>query len=209
MPGELLLRLPFIGILRGVTPDEVLEHARALAGHGFAAVEVPTNSPDWAISVGRLAATYGDGSQVEVGAGTVLSVEDVDALAATGARLMVTPNTDARIIGHAKARGLRTVIGAMTPSEALAALAAGADALKIFPASVVGPRFARVLGAVLPRQVPVYAVGGITPANLVQYADGGWSAFGLGGELYRPGQSVADTEARAAAFRRAWEELKQ
>jgi 2-dehydro-3-deoxyphosphogalactonate aldolase len=199
--------LPFIAILRGVTPDEALGHARVLAAEGFAAIEVPTNSPDWAVSVRRLAATFLDGP--EVGAGTVLRLEDVDALAATGARLLVTPNTDPGVIRHAKTRGLRAVIGAMTPTEALAAVAAGADALKIFPASVVGPRFAWIVRAVLPRDVPLYAVGGITPANLVDYADGGWAGFGLGGELYRPGQSVADTEARAAAFRRAWEELSR
>ena len=95
----------------------------------------------------------------------------------------------------------------MTPTEALAAVAAGADALKIFPASVVGPGYVRILKAVLPRELPLYAVGGVTPANLATYAGGGWAGFGLGGELYRPGQSVADTEARAAAFRRAWEAL--
>jgi 2-dehydro-3-deoxyphosphogalactonate aldolase len=201
--------LPFIAILRGVTPDEILAHAAALAGEGFAAIEVPASSPDWQTSVARLAATYS--GKPEVGAGTVLRLEDVDALAATGAKLMVTPNTDARVIAHAKARGLRAVIGAMTPSEALAALAAGADALKIFPASVVGPRFARILGSVLPRKVPLYAVGGISPANLVEYAEPnqGWAGYGLGSELYRPGQTVADTQANAAAFRRAWEALRK
>jgi 2-dehydro-3-deoxyphosphogalactonate aldolase len=197
--------LPFIAILRGVTPDEVLAHARVLAAEGFAAIEVPTNSPDLALSVRRLAEAFPDAP--EVGAGTVLRVEDVDALAATGARLLVTPNTDPAVIRHAKTKGLRAVIGAMTPSEALAAVAAGADALKIFPASVVGPRFARIVRAVLPPEIPLYAVGGITPANLRDYADGGWAGFGLGGELYRPGQAVVETEARAAAFRRAWEEL--
>jgi 2-dehydro-3-deoxyphosphogalactonate aldolase len=101
------------------------------------------------------------------------------------------------------------VIGAMTPTEALAAVAAGADALKIFPASVVGPRFAQIIKAVLPRQIPLYAVGGVTAANLATYAEGGWAGYGLGGELYRPGQSVNDTEAKAAAFRRAWEELRK
>ena len=112
------------------------------------------------------------------------------------------------VVRHAKAKGLRAMIGAMTPSEALAAVAAGADALKIFPASVVGPGFARILKAVLPRPMPLYAVGGITPASLAQYADGSWSGFGLGGELYRPGQSAADTATKAAAFRRAWEGLR-
>ena len=204
MPGEVLL--PFVAILRGVTPDEVLGHARALAAQGFAAIEVPANSPDWARSVAKLAATYS--AEPEIGAGTILRLEDVDALAATGAKLMVTPNTDAGVIRHAKAKGLRALVGGMTPSEALAAVAAGADALKIFPASVVGPGFARILKAVLPREVPLYAVGGITPANLGHYAGRGWAGFGLGGELYRPGQTVADTEARAAAFRRAWEELR-
>ena len=198
--------LPFIAILRGVQPDEVLVHARVLSAHGFEAVEVPTSSPDWAASVRLLAESYGDA--LAVGAGTVLSVEDVDALAATGAKLMVTPNTDAGVVRRAKSKGLRAVIGAMTPTEALAAVAAGADALKIFPASVVGPAFARALGAVLPRKVPLYAVGGITVANLATYAAGEWAGYGLGGELYRPGQSVGDTEAKAAAFRRAWEELR-
>jgi 2-dehydro-3-deoxyphosphogalactonate aldolase len=197
--------LPFVAILRGVTPDEVLGHARVLVSAGFAAIEVPTNSPDWAESVRRLAAAYPAGP--EVGAGTVLRLEDVDALAATGAKLMVTPNTDAAIVRHAKAKGLRALVGAMTPSEALVAVAAGADALKIFPASVVGPGFARILKAVLPRDVPLYAVGGITPANLGEYVGGAWAGFGLGGELYRPGQPVGGTEAKAVAFRRAWEDL--
>jgi 2-dehydro-3-deoxyphosphogalactonate aldolase len=201
------LPFPFIAILRGITPAEVLEHAAALTAEGFVAIEVPTNSPDWQLSVARLAATYA--GKPEVGAGTVLRLEDVDALAATGAKLMVTPNTDARVIAHAKARGLRAVIGAMTPSEALAALAAGADALKIFPASVVGPRFARILRAVLPRPLPLYAVGGITPTNLAEYAEHGWDGYGLGGELYRPGQTVADTQTRAATFRRAWDGLRK
>jgi 2-dehydro-3-deoxyphosphogalactonate aldolase len=204
MPAE--PALPFIAILRGVRPDEVLAHATVLAEHGFAAIEVPTNSPAWAVSVRRLVEAHRHGP--EIGAGTVLCAEDVDALAATGGKLMLTPNTDATIIRLAKAKDLRVVAGVMTPSEALAALAAGADALKIFPASVVGPRFARSLAAVLPRAVPLYAVGGITTANLAEYADGGWSGFGLGGELYRPGQSVADTAARATAFRRVWQELK-
>jgi 2-dehydro-3-deoxyphosphogalactonate aldolase len=199
--------LPFIAILRGVTPDEVVAHARVFAAHGFEAVEVPTNSPGWADSVRRLAAEFGGAPAV--GAGTVLSVEDVDTLAATGAKLLVTPNTDAAVIRRGKVHGLRAVIGAMTPTEALAAVAAGADALKIFPASVVGPAFARIIKAVLPRPVPLYAVGGITPANLATYADGGWAGYGLGGELYRPGQAAADTEKKAAAFRRAWEELRR
>jgi 2-dehydro-3-deoxyphosphogalactonate aldolase len=197
--------LPFIAILRGVTPDEVVAHGRALADAGFATIEVPANSPEWATSVRRLVEAHASG--VEIGAGTILTLADVDALAATGAKLMVTPNTDPTIIRYAKTKGLRAIVGAMTPSEALAALAAGADALKIFPASVVGPRYARVVGAVLPRAVPLYAVGGVTPANLAEHvAAGGWSGFGLGGELYRPGQSPTDTAARAAAFRRAWEE---
>jgi 2-dehydro-3-deoxyphosphogalactonate aldolase len=203
MPND----LPFVAILRGVKPDEVLAHARVLSAHGFEAIEVPTNSPGWRDSVRLLAQNYGDG--VTVGAGTVLSTADVDALAATGAKLMVTPNTDPAVVRHAKQKGLRALVGCMTPSEALAAVAAGADGLKIFPASVVGPRFARIVQAVLPRQVPLYAVGGVTPANLSQYADLGWAGYGLGGELYRPGQSAGDTEAKAAAFRDAWSALRR
>jgi 2-dehydro-3-deoxyphosphogalactonate aldolase len=180
-------------------------HARALVEARFAAIEVPTNSPDWAESVRRLAAEYRDGP--EVGAGTVLRLEDVDALAATGAKLMVTPNTDAAIARRAKERGLRALVGAMTPTEVLAAVAAGADAVKIFPASVVGAGFARIVKAVLPREVPLYAVGGVRPDNLRDYAGKGWAGYGLGGELYRPGQAPADTAAKAEAFRRAWDEL--
>ena len=197
--------LPFVAILRGVTPDEVVAHARVLVAARFAAIEVPTNSPDWAESVRRLATTFPDGP--EVGAGTVLRLEDVDALAATGAKLMVTPNTDAAIIRAAKAKGLRALAGAMTPTEVLAAVAAGADAIKIFPASVVGAGFARIVKAVLPREVPLYAVGGVKPDNLGEYAGKGWAGFGLGGELYRPGQPAADTEVKAAAFGRAWDAL--
>lgn len=201
MPSE----LPFVAILRGVTPDEVLVHASVISAQGFEAIEVPANSPDWQASVRLLAENYGDA--LPVGAGTILSTADVDALAATGAKLMVTPNTEPAVVRHAKQKGLRAIVGCMTPSEALAAVAAGADGLKIFPASVVGPRFARILQAVLPRQVPLYAVGGVTPANLSEYADLGWAGFGLGGELYRPGQSAGDTDAKAAAFRDAWRAL--
>ena len=197
--------LPFVAILRGVTPEEVLAHARVLAAARFAAIEVPTNSPGWAESVRRLAEAFPGGP--EIGAGTVLRLEDVDALAATGAKLMVTPNTDATIIRAAKAKGLRALAGAMTPTEVLAAVAAGADAIKIFPASVVGAGFARIVKAVLPREVPLYAVGGIRPDNLDEYAGKGWAGFGLGGELYRPGQPATDTEVKAAAFRRAWAAL--
>jgi 2-dehydro-3-deoxyphosphogalactonate aldolase len=120
---------------------------------------------------------------------------------------MVTPNTDAAIVRAAKAKGLRALVGAMTPTEVLAAVAAGADAVKIFPASVVGAGFARIVKAVLPREVPLYAVGGVKPDNLGEYAGKGWAGFGLGGELYRPGQPASDTEARATAFQRAWEAL--
>jgi 2-dehydro-3-deoxyphosphogalactonate aldolase len=201
MPAE----LPFIAILRGITPDQILDHARELASQQFFAIEVPTNSPDWSTSVGHLAATYRNGPLV--GAGTILRRGDVDALAATGAKLMVTPNTDEDVIRYGKARGLKAVIGAMTPSEALAAVHAGADALKIFPASITGPGFARILKAVLPVDVPLYAVGGVKPSNLADYANGGWAGFGLGTELYQPGQSVDETRANAAKFRRAWEEL--
>jgi 2-dehydro-3-deoxyphosphogalactonate aldolase len=197
--------LPFIAILRGIKPDEILDHARELAAQRFFAIEVPTNSPDWTTSVSRLADAFRGGPLV--GAGTVLRRGDVDALAATGAELMVTPNTDPDLVTYGKTKGLRAVIGAMTPSEALAAVHAGADALKIFPASVVGHGFARILKAVLPVDVPLYAVGGVTPTNLSDYTNGGWAGFGLGSELYRPGQSVEDTRASAAKFRRAWEEL--
>lgn len=193
--------LPLIAILRGVTPDEVLDHAGALVDAGFDTIEVPLNSPDWALSVRRLADAFGD--RVLVGAGTVLREPDVDALVAAGGRLMVTPNTRPAVIAHAVACGLQVAAGFATASEAFDALEAGAQALKLFPATTYGPGHVKALRAVLP-PVPLFAVGGITPDNLGDYLRAGCTGAGLGGDLYRPGQDPARTAALARGFVAAW-----
>lgn len=193
--------LPLIAILRGVMPDEVLDHAGALVDAGFDTIEVPLNSPDWALSVRRLADAFGD--RVLVGAGTVLREPDVDALVAAGGRLMVTPNTRPAVIAHAVACGLQVAAGFATASEAFDALEAGAQALKLFPATTYGPGHVKALRAVLP-PVPLFAVGGITPDNLGDYLRAGCTGAGLGGDLYRPGQDPARTAALARGFVAAW-----
>jgi 2-dehydro-3-deoxyphosphogalactonate aldolase len=190
--------LPLIAILRGITPDEVRAHVRVLIDAGISQIEIPTNSPDWLGSV-QLALQEADG-HAEVGAGTVLDIADVDRLADTGARLMVTPNTNPVVIAHARSRGLDIAAGFATASEAFAAVAAGAQRLKLFPASQFGPGYVRALKAVLPGDVPLYAVGGIGPGNLAEYLQAGCAGAGLGGELYHAGQDAATTAQHADAF---------
>lgn len=190
--------LPLIAILRGITPDEVRAHVRVLIDAGISQIEIPTNSPDWLGSV-QLALQEADG-HAEVGAGTVLDIADVDRLADSGARLMVTPNTNPVVIAHARSRGLDIAAGFATASEAFAAVAAGAQRLKLFPASQFGPGYVRALKAVLPADVPLYAVGGIGPGNLAEYLQAGCAGAGLGGELYRAGQDAAATAQHADAF---------
>lgn len=197
--------LPLVAILRGITPHEVLAHAQAIADAGFDAIEVPLNSPDWAASVRAL--VQAEGSRLLVGAGTVLREADVDAVAATGARLVVTPNTNTAVIRHAVAQGLYVAAGFATASEAFAALDAGAQALKLFPATTHGPGHVKALSAVLP-PVPLLAVGGITPANLGDYVRAGCSGAGLGSDLYRPGQDAARSASQARAFADAWRALQ-
>ena len=195
-------RLPRVAILRGVRPDEVLDHAQALVDAGFDCIEVPTNSPDWASSVARLAQAFGE--RVLVGAGTVTETSQIDALVAAGGRLMVTPHTDPPLIGAAVRRGLFTAIGCATATEAFAALRAGAQALKLFPAGALGTAYVSALRSVLPLQVPLLAVGGVGPETLGAFLRAGCHGAGLGGELYRAGQAPQLTALRAQAFLAAW-----
>jgi 2-dehydro-3-deoxyphosphogalactonate aldolase len=190
-------QLPLIAILRGIRPDEALDHAQALVDAGFDAIEIPLNSPDWALSVRRVAEAFGD--RALVGGGTVLRPEDADALADAGGKLVVTPNTRPSLIAHAVQRGLHVAAGFATASEAFDALDAGAQALKLFPATTYGPGHVKALRAVLP-PVPLFAVGGITPENLGDYLRAGCIGAGLGSDLYRPGQDPARTAVQARAF---------
>ena len=194
-------RLPLIAILRGITPDETTAHVRALVEEGFDAIEIPTNSPAWQDSVAIAAREF----QVDahIGAGTVLSLAHVDALVDAGGSLAVTPNTNPAVIRHAVGRGLLVAAGCATASEAFTALEAGAQLLKLFPASIYGPAMARALRSVLP-PIPLFAVGGVTPDTLPGYLSAGCAGAGIGGELYKPGQSVEATRRHARAFRQAW-----
>ncbi|MFG0430851.1 2-dehydro-3-deoxy-6-phosphogalactonate aldolase [Serratia liquefaciens] len=199
--------LPLIAILRGITPQDVGEHVQALLREGFDAIEIPMNSPDWQQSIGDMVKKYGD--RALIGAGTVLQSTQVDELARLGGKLVVTPNTQPTVIRRAVELGMTVCAGCATASEAFNALEAGAQALKIFPSVSFGPDYIKALKAVLPPQVPVFAVGGITPENLHQYLAAGCAGAGLGGDLYHAGQSVERTAQQAAAFVRAYKEATQ
>jgi 2-dehydro-3-deoxyphosphogalactonate aldolase len=202
---EALAELPLVAILRGVRPEEVEAVAAALLEEGFRLLEVPLNSPEPLASIRRLVARFGE--QAVIGAGTVLGVAEVEAVAATGARLVVAPNADPAVIRAAKAKGLWCLPGVATPTEAFAALAAGADALKAFPAEALPPAVVKAWRAVLPQDVPILPVGGIEPATMAAYRAAGAAGFGLGSALYRAGMTAAEARRRAAAFVEAWRGL--
>lgn len=195
---------PLIAILRGIHPEEAVPHTQALLDAGLELVEVPLNSPKWYASIQTLVAQFGE--QALIGGGTVLRIEEVDALADLGARFIVTPNTRPSLIAHAVKRGLQVVCGFATASEAFDALDAGAQALKLFPASTYGPDHVRALRAVLPTNVPLFAVGGINLTNLADFMRAGCVGVGLGGDLYKPGQDVARTVSVGRAFVNAYQE---
>ena len=197
-----LARLPLVAILRGLRPAEAADIGLALEQAGFALVEVPLNSPDPFASIETLRRVLR--RDTLVGAGTVTRVDDVRRLHELGADVVVMPHADTAVIHAAKAAGLLCVPGVATPTEAFAALHAGADALKLFPAELVTPDVLKAMRAVLPAEVPLLPVGGITPASLAAWRAAGVRGFGLGSALYRPGLSADDVAATAADFVRAW-----
>ena len=196
--------LPLIAILRGITPEDALAHVGAVIDAGFDAVEIPLNSPQWEKSIPAVVDAYGH--KALIGAGTVLKPDQVDQLAKMGCKLIVTPNINPELIRRAVSYGMTVCPGCATATEAFTALDAGSQALKIFPSSAFGPDYIKALKAVLPADVPVFAVGGVTPENLAQWLKAGCVGAGLGSDLYRAGQSVERTAEQAAAFVKAYRE---
>ena len=189
---------PLVAIIRGVTPAEAEAIGDALYEGGIRIIEVPLNSPDPLASIERLAVGFGD--RALVGAGTVLKPEDVARVRDAGGRIIVSPDTNADVIAASASAGLVSSPGFFTPSEAFAAIRAGATALKLFPAEAASPAVLKAQLAVIPREVPILAVGGIKPDNMRPWLDAGASGFGLGGGLYQPGQSPDETLRKARAY---------
>jgi 2-dehydro-3-deoxyphosphogalactonate aldolase len=199
-------RLPLVAILRGITPEEVLPIGHALADAGFTIVEVPLNSPRPLESIALLRQALGD--DVLVGAGTVTTVEAVGAVAAAGGQIIVMPHSDPAVVRAAKAAGLICTPGISTPTEGFAALANGADALKLFPAEMLTPAVLKAMRSVFPRETLFLPVGGITPESMAPYVTAGAAGFGLGSALYRPGATAAEVASKARVFVRAWDALR-
>lgn len=191
-------RCPLIAILRGVRPEEVEAIGDALVDAGFTLIEVPLNSPEPLDSVRRLAGRLA--GRAVVGAGTVLRAADVDAVADAGGTMVISPNADPAVIAATAGRGLVSLPGIGTPSEAFAALAAGATALKLFPAEAASPAVLKAMRAVLPGGTRVLPVGGITLEGMAPWQAAGAAGFGLGSALYRPGATAAEVADNAAAF---------
>lgn len=189
---------PVVAIIRGVTPDEAEAIGDAIYEGGIRIIEVPLNSPDPLTSIERLAKRFGD--RVLVGAGTVLEPTDVGRIWDAGGRIIVSPDTNIDVIAATAAIDLVASPGYFTPSEALAAIRAGATALKLFPAEAATPAVLKAQLAVLPRDIPVLAVGGVKPDNMRPWLDAGATGFGLGGGLYKPGQTPAETLDKARAY---------
>jgi 2-dehydro-3-deoxyphosphogalactonate aldolase len=198
---------PLIAILRGVRPGEAVAIGGALVDAGFRAIEVPLNSPEPLASIAALAEAFGE--RVLIGAGTVLDPAEVGGSVGAGGRLIVMPHCAASIIRAAKALGLVCVPGVATPSEAFAALAAGADALKMFPAEALPPAVVKAWRAVLPKDLWLLPVGGITPERMAPYLAAGANGFGLGSAPYQPGLAPAEVAIRAGAFAAAWAEWRR
>lgn len=202
---DYLTPLPFCAVLRGITPAEIPAIADALTAEGFRILEVPLNSPRPFDSIGELAQRCGN--EVLVGAGTVLNVEDVARVRDAGGQLIVMPHADAAIVHEAKRLGLACIPGVATPTEAFAALAAGADALKMFPCEALPPAALRAWRAVLARETIVLAVGGMRPDTLAPYWAAGANGFGTGSNLYAPGTDAATVRRAAAAYAAAFRAL--
>lgn len=192
-----------IAILRGIAPSEALAVAGALLDAGIDRIEVPLNSPQPFDSIKSMVDAFG--TRATIGAGTVLDPADVNRLAGIGARMVVSPDCNQRVIAATKAAGMLSYPGVMTPTEAFLALRTGADGIKLFPASLVGPEGLKAIGAVLPSGTRTYAVGGVGPANFAEWFAAGVTGFGIGSSLYKPGRSAAEVGALAQEMADAYD----
>lgn len=189
------MNTPLIAILRGVTNDEVVEVTGALIEEGFTMIEVPLNSPNAVESIRRIAEAYGQ--DVLIGAGTVTTVDQVDAVAGAGGKLIVSPNMNPAVIKRTKELGMISAPGVATPTELFAAIEAGADAAKAFPADAIPPSTVKAWTSVAPKGYPILAVGGIHAGNMADYLTAGAVGFGIGSNLYKPGKTVDEVRAVA------------
>lgn len=195
---EYLAECPLVAIIRGVSPAEAADIGQAIFDAGIRIIEVPLNSPDPFRSIETLAQKFGD--RALIGAGTVLDPMQVQQVKNAGGSLVVSPNMNPEVVRATAAAGLVSCPGYFTPSEAFAALDAGADGLKLFPAEGISPAVVKAQRAVLPKAIPLLVVGGISPANMRPWLDAGATGFGLGSGLYRPGQPAAETAEKALAY---------
>ena len=197
---------PVIAILRGVTPSDAIAIGEAVIAAGIRMIEVPLNSPDPFASIEALQSKFG--GDALIGGGTVLDTVSVERLARTGARLMVAPNTDRAVIGRAQELGLEVMPGFFTPTEAFAAVAAGARRLKLFPAFSVEPAYLKALRDVLPNGAGIWAVGAVNETSLAEWIAAGAVGVALGGSLYKPGMNAKEAGERAARMVAAWNSVK-
>jgi 2-dehydro-3-deoxyphosphogalactonate aldolase len=195
-----------VAILRGVTPDEVVAVSQTLYDAGIRVVEVPLNSPEPFISIEKLSKTFAE--KMIIGAGTVLSVQDVNLLKAHGGQISVSPDCNEAVIARAKELGMEPLPGVFTPTEAFSAIRAGARHLKLFPAEVSSPQTIKAWKAVLPKHVKIYAVGGVTPDNMGDWLSAGASGFGIGSSIFKPGISMAKISESAHSLVSAWKRAK-
>ncbi len=195
-----------IAILRGITPPEALDVCEALVAAGITMIEVPLNSPEATKSIFLVAQNFR--GRALIGAGTVLSVEDVVRVETAGGRFVVSPDTNPAVIAETVSRSMRSYPGVFTPSDAFTAIRSGATGLKFFPAEVLGPKGIKAMKAVLPPDLPLYAVGGANPDNFGEYFAAGCAGFGLGTYIYKPGMTAGDVATRARTAVAAYDQGK-